>query len=51
MKRKTKAWLAIADSDLRAATSLFDKQHYAHAVFLSHQAVEKTLKALGSRGY
>jgi HEPN domain-containing protein len=46
MKPKTKAWLEVAESDFRAARTLFSKRHYLQTIFLSHQAVEKYLKAL-----
>lgn len=46
MKRKTRAWMEVAESDLSAAESLFRKGYYLHTVFLCHQSVEKFLKAL-----
>lgn len=46
MKAKTKAWLEVAESDLKAARTLFSKRHYLQTIFLSHQALEKYLKAV-----
>jgi HEPN domain-containing protein len=46
MKRKTKAWVEVAESDFAAAESLFLKKHYLQSVFLCHQTTEKFLKAL-----
>jgi HEPN domain-containing protein len=38
-------WLESSDDDYQAMQSLFDNGHYAWALFLSHLAVEKLLKA------
>jgi HEPN domain-containing protein len=46
MKAKTKAWLEVTESDLKAAKTLLSKRHYLQTIFLSHQALEKYLKAL-----
>ena len=46
MKPKTLSWIKIADEDFRVAEDNFKDGHYAHAVYMCHQTVEKYLKAL-----
>lgn len=41
-----KQWLDRATEDLVVAQLLLAEEHFAHACFLSPQAVEKALKAL-----
>lgn len=43
MKAKTKAWIEVAESDLRAAKTLFLKKHYLQAVFLCHGHLRRLL--------
>lgn len=46
MKPKTLSWTKIADEDFLVAQDNFKDGHYAHAVYMCHQAIEKHLKAL-----
>lgn len=46
MKTKTLSWIKIADEDFRVAKDNFKDDHYAHAVYMCHQTIEKYLKAL-----
>lgn len=38
-------WRQSAEEDIAAARSLMDKKHRRHALFFSHLAIEKMLKA------
>lgn len=46
MKLKTQSWIRIADDDFSVAEDNYKNGHYAHAVYMCHQTVEKYLKAL-----
>ncbi|OGM99124.1 MAG: hypothetical protein A2817_00290 [Candidatus Yanofskybacteria bacterium RIFCSPHIGHO2_01_FULL_39_8b] len=46
MKSKTLSWIKIADDDFAVAKDNFKDKHYAHAVYMCHQTIEKYLKAL-----
>lgn len=46
MKHKTLLWIKIAEEDFRVAKDNFKDGHYAHSVYMCHQAIEKYLKAL-----
>ena len=38
-------WRKSAEEDLEAGRSLLEKEHFRHALFLAHLALEKMLKA------
>ncbi len=45
-KDQIKYWLKSADQDWSAASHLFEKKDYTHALFFSHLTLEKILKAI-----
>ena len=49
MDDRVKHWLDIADEDLSVAKCLLDGNKFLYTVFMCHQAVEKTLKAVIAR--
>ena len=49
MDDRVKYWTDIADEDLSVAKHLIDGNKFLHTVFMCHQAVEKTLKAVIAR--
>ncbi len=47
MKKSTRAWLELADRDLKAAIKLAEDEHLANlALFHCQQCIEKCLKAI-----
>lgn len=45
MKEITKKWIEISDRDLTLAQDIFKLKYWGHTVMMSHQSIEKAIKA------
>lgn len=45
MKEITKKWIEISDKDLNIAQDIFKLRYWGHTVMMSHQSIEKAIKA------
>ena len=45
---KVAYWLDIADYDIDTAEAMYTTERWLYVAFMCHQAIEKTLKAIGA---